>query len=349
MKSLVLACFVMLFFVHAGHAQTKTVKGVTYSVTPQRRLNLFPDSIRLEFPGQKSIVVFEMSDLSKNLNVIGQFPDSLRGWLEIIRKSISNLKSPGHVEISLMENGQTTFVIHTQDKFETNVTVSHQVITELLPPGWRINVKGKDYKAMVYAHEFDGLTGVSNLSFDLPVTEIRNSIEANPLGRKSLKGRFIMQEGKVQYSDLKRSIATDFIMGRASAGLGYLGDRFYPELNIDISLRFGGRYNRYNQSINFSYNNLFFTEANADGSYRTYVNSFVNVSWNKNLNYKRENPQWIGFGAGYLIQNRGSYFKGNTMKFFISKDFGNFALTPELYLTDDFKSSLLGIKFNYTF
>ncbi|MBS1978799.1 MAG: hypothetical protein JST46_15615 [Bacteroidetes bacterium] len=349
MKSLFFASFVMLFLTHTIQGQTKTVKGVTYSVSPQRRLNLFPDSIRLEFPDQKSLVVFEMSALNKDLDIISQFPDSLRGWVQVIRKSTSDLKSPCYVEIRVAEDGQTAMVVRRPDKIETNVTVNHQVITELLPPGWRINVKGKGYKVLVYAQEFDGLTAVSNLSFEMPVTEIKQSIELNPLGRKSLKGRFIVKDGRVQYSDLKRSIATDFIMGRASAGLGYLADRFYPELNVDILLRLGGRYNRYNQSINFSYNNLFFTERGADGSYKTNINSFVNVSWNKNLNYKGENPQWIGFGAGYLIQNRGSYFKGNTVKFFITKYVGNVMISPEMYLTDDLKSSLLGIKFNYTF
>lgn len=349
MKSLVFAGFIMFFFGHTIQAQTKNIKGVTYLIVPQRRLNLFPDSIRLEFPDQKSLVIIEMSALSKDLNTVVQFPDSLRSWLEVIRKSIPNLKPPGQVEIKVLENGETKMVIRQPDKIETNVTVDHQTITELLPPGWRINVTGRGYKALVYAQEFEGLTGIANSSFEMPVTEIRTSIESNSLGRRSLKGRFIMKDGKVQYSDLKRSIATDFIMGKASAGLGYLGDRFYPELNVDISLRFGGRYNYYNQSINFSYNNLFFTERNADGSYTTSVNSFINVSWNKNLNYKGERPQWLGLGAGYLIQNRGSYFKGNTMKFFISKYVGNVMISPELYFTDDFKSSLLGIKFNYTF
>ncbi|MDD1443829.1 hypothetical protein MEO93_26480 [Dolichospermum sp. ST_sed3] len=325
------------------------MKGITYLNRPARNINLLPDSIRIEFPDQKALVIFEMNNVTKNSGVIEHFGDSLKGWLQAIRRSSSDLESPKRAEITIKENGEKKIIIYVAPDVKTYLTVKENAVTELLPPGWEISVRAKDYKTYVYAQEFSALVQVANQNFTLAVEKIKEDIRMNPLRRKTLKSRIILKEDKVQYSEMKRKIASDFIVGTASAGLGYLGDKFYPELNLNVTLRFGGRFDPNNNKVTFSYNNLFLAEKSTDGSYNTHINSFISVAWNKNLNYRHEHPLWIGIGAGYLIQNRGDYFKGNTFKFFISKDVGNVSITPELYMTDDFKKSLLGIKFNYTF
>lgn len=341
----------LLLLIITGLAQKResTVKGITYLNRPTRGINLFPDSIRIEFPDQKALVILEMNNATNDTGTIEHFPDSLQNWLKAVMKSSSNFESPRRVEITVNENGENKMTVYIPGESRTYLTVKAKTVNELLPPGWEVIVHAANYKAFVYVQEFDGLQQVANQSFKPAAQQVKDELESNPLGRKSLKSRIILKEGKVQYSEMKRQIAADFITGTASAGLGYLGDKFYPELNLNISLRFGGRYDAYNNKVIFSYNNLFLAERNADGGYTTMINSFISAAWHKNLNYKHEHPQWLGIGAGYLIHKQGDYFKGNTMKLFISKDVGNLSITPELYLTDDFKNSLLGIKFNYTF
>jgi hypothetical protein len=52
-----------------------------------------------------------------------------------------------------------------------------------------------------------------------------------------------------------------------------------------------------------------------------------------------------------MVHNKSDIFSGKTMKVFLESDIGSdkLNLIPELYLTDDFKKSVFGIKLNYKF
>ena len=144
-------------------------------------------------------------------------------------------------------------------------------------------------------------------------------------------------------------VPLDYLELNLSLGIGLLGDKFYPELNPVVSLYFYDRFNRPNHKVTFLYNNQFLAERTGGGfSLRT--NSFISLFWSKNINFKGGTPSWLGIGGGFLVRRSGDYYTGKTAKFFISKDLGSgISLTPEFYLTNDFKNFQTGIRLSYTF
>lgn len=64
-----------------------------------------------------------------------------------------------------------------------------------------------------------------------------------------------------------------------------------------------------------------------------------------------DRPRWTGIGIGFLVHNRSDLFTGKTLKLFIESDIGSPKLNviPELYLTDDYKQAIFGLKLNYKF
>ena len=329
--------------------------GITYLTTPAE-YNPFPDSIRVEFPDQKSLMVFQFRNVTKNLQAIEDFQRQLRGWLVQIAAATANPGMPHRAAITVKENGENEITVEEPVKKVARIRSDQNTITELLPPGWEINVSLKEVKIYVYGQSFKDLEVVADQSFEVIRTKIKAEIETHPMIRQSLDSRLIIQDQKITYSSMKRRIAGDYVELSGNAGFGFLGDKFYPELDLEVDLRFGNRYKRNNHKVSLLYQNLFFAERKADGGYSNNTNSFLSLSWSKNLNgtfwvsnKEKGSPQWFGLGAGYLILKKGDYFSGKTAKFFISETIGHFTATPEIYLTNDFKNFQMGIKLSYTF
>jgi hypothetical protein len=148
---------------------------------------------------------------------------------------------------------------------------------------------------------------------------------------------------------MNKRATEDMLELSGGAGFGFLGDKFYPELDLNVRLRFGNRYKSDNHMVSFLYQNLFFAERKTEGGYSNNTNSFLSVSWSKNLSPEKSSPSWFGLGAGYLIQKKGDYFTGKTAKFFVTETIGHFTVTPEAYLTNSFKNFQMGMRLSYTF
>jgi hypothetical protein len=137
----------------------------------------------------------------------------------------------------------------------------------------------------------------------------------------------------------------------AHTGIGLLGNKFFPEFNLATGLFLTDHFRFYSQRIEFTYNNMILAEQKMEGGFSTHVNSFLSLSYSRNFNRKSGQPRWVGLGTGYLIRNKGNYFQGTTMKFFMTLDIlsDKVNLVPELYLTNDLKKGMFGVKLNYRF
>lgn len=342
--------FALIFQIsHAQHSFTDPKNGITYVTVSPKKLDFFPDSIRVELPDQKAIVIFQFRNISHEASFIGEFPNHLKEWVAQLAESSPVPTIPHKVSITFKENNDSEIRIWESSEPTTLVRTHERMVTELLPPGWELTIIFKNVHVYVYAQTFKDLETLAQQRL-LPIQEkLKAYTDAKPLHRKSLISRFVLQSDKITFHENTRKTVMDFLELNLSGGLGFFGQKIYPELNPYASLLFGDRFQRKNYKISFIYNNLFFTERNPDGGFTTRPNSFVSVSWSKNLVFKGGDPSWIGFGVGLLVRRSGDYFKGQTAKFFISKDVGHFNLAPELYLTDEFRKAQLGFRLNYTF
>jgi hypothetical protein len=348
-SKIIMALLCLTTTAFAQKTEVKDLKtGITYVTRPSPN-NPFPDSIRVEFPGEKSVVVFQLRNVTKNIKSIEEFPAQLKAWLTIIATAIPDTSTPHQVFIKAKENGESEISIEEPKTKIARLRSDQGTVTELLPPGWEISASFKDLKVYVYGQTFKGLETVATQSFDIVREKIKTDIDSHPLLRKSLNSRMIYQDHQINYIDVKRKWSGDFIDLSGSGGFGFVGDKFYPELDLNVSLRFSSRYKKNNQKVSFMYQNLFFAEKKSDGGYSNRTNSFLSVSWSKNLTVDKGTPQWFGLGAGYLIQKKGDYFTGKTVKFFVAETLGHFTVSPEFYLTNDFRNFQMGFKLSYNF
>jgi len=137
-----------------------------------------------------------------------------------------------------------------------------------------------------------------------------------------------------------------FISLNASVGIGYIRDRMVTMGDIGL------QYNNY-WGINHKDHNLFrlsatpyfFWEHNPDGTYLLKDNWWVNGAIGSI--YDKLLYGWYGkectFGLGYLVGEKGGYFKNTTMKVFTDLQLNSWVtIVPEIIFTDNFKQIFPG-------
>ena len=141
-----------------------------------------------------------------------------------------------------------------------------------------------------------------------------------------------------------------YAAGRFSSELGF-GIDFAPQRQSFYFKRspFPGDYT----FINLSFSSLMFFEKPINGPSEIFRNYFVEGSFGNRNNNSRANGVRLvdefSFGVGYLVNQQGNYFGRNTTKVFLTivpkNSFVGFK--PELYLTNNFKTSYLGLSFRF--
>ncbi|MDN5213815.1 hypothetical protein QQ020_17205 [Fulvivirgaceae bacterium BMA12] len=79
--------------------------------------------------------------------------------------------------------------------------------------------------------------------------------------------------------------------------------------------------------------------------------TFATASYSRNLSKKAEKPFWMGMKVGYLVQDNSNSFEDKTLMLEMivgGNDTSKFKVSPQVYLTDDFKKVMPGIKLGMT-
>lgn len=340
------------------------------TTTHAQHTDFFPDSIRVEFPQKKALVIFEMKRYQKDTQFISTFPELSQWLLEYIVKAspADGKEKPKHIIVRLKpesekliiraggagsafkREGEKAEITIEEPTTKTNLLVRQNTIEELLPPGWEVTIHAQDVIVHIYATAFEGLEALSKQDFNSVVTTLNSDKGMEGIGKKRIEARFIFQDDKISQQVIEFIHPGDMLSLDIQAGVGLYRERFYPELTFVAGLHFNDRFSRTNQRIKASFSSMFFTEKQAEGGYETNVNSFVSLSYGRNFS-RSDRPKWTSLGVGYLVHKRGDYFEGKTMKFFFESDIGSskLNLVPEFYLTDDFKKFQYGLKLTYTF
>jgi hypothetical protein len=313
-----------------------------------------PDSIRLEYPDYHALLTFELRQYEENKSIIRNFPAQLANIVKHIKSSITatDQAKPHRVEVLYAEEkgiDQYTLQLSAISDPDTKVTVSEKTIVELLPPGWEVHVRMKQAEIRLYVPDLEQLEQLSGLNMEPVIAQLDKDPETHRQQRFGIISRIIVAGGQVQSTQTSHRLPNDMLGLHAGAGLGLVHERFYPEFNFALSFYLANRYKENHQRISAHYELKLFTGRTSEGDYLTQPASFLSVSYA--LNFGKDRPRWTGLGAGFLVHNRSDVFRGNTLKLFIESDIGSPKLNiiPELYLTDDYKRSVFGIKLNYKF
>jgi hypothetical protein len=135
-----------------------------------------------------------------------------------------------------------------------------------------------------------------------------------------------------------------------NVGVGLIRNTFAP--TADLGLEFRKYMRMYDNGKSYTLGGVyaspyFFFDKNADGSYHTYDNWFVNAyigSAYQNENIQGLRTQSLSVGLGYLVAQKGGYFKNTTMKAFFNLQLSKgVTISPELIATDNFKQIFPGL------
>ena len=333
----------------------------------QPKFNLYPDSIRVEFPELNAMVVFEMRSYTQSESYVRNFSKTLRDVLDNVKKGTAiNLAeaAPMRIEVQTMPEGSKEIGLGTKPFGEkqlvtirrneapqtTMTIIKDRGIVELLPPGWEVYLTSKEYKVKIYAATFASLDQVPTQDFGPVADAINRDPGMKVIGRKSIETQFVISKEKTEQSPIKYVHPGDQVSLSINAGIGLIRDAIYPELSFKVGFSFKDRFRRSNFRTSLVYNNLFFSQQSTEG-YVVNLNSFLSGTFEVNFNRKTSQSSWSGLGVGFLVRKSGDYFKGNTAKFFITHTIPNsrFSMVPEFYLTDDFKKFIFGMTLKYSF
>ena len=316
----------------------------------------YPDSIRVELPDQGAITIFEFRLYEKDKDIMHIFPARLADIVNHIKKSIpeSQLRDNHIVNVSPDqtddEKKRSHIIITKKEEDVTRLRVEEATILELLPPGWEITIRNERTLVHVYAPEFAELEAISKMNFEPVLTHLATEETFVNPARMGVFARVVMQNEKISSAGKPgHRLPADMLGLHPGAGAGLAGDRFYPEFNFITAVYLANRFSKNRQRIAAGYELKLFSGRTEENVFSVKPSSFVTLSYG--INFSGERPRWTALGFGYMVHNKSDIFSGNTMKIFLESDIGSAKLNivPELYLTDDFKKSVFGIKLNYKF
>jgi hypothetical protein len=352
--SIIFFLFIAFYEMNAQVVNYSSGHGRHENIYRTRRdaVNYFPDSIRVEFPEQESIVVFELKRFENHSSFIESFPATLLELDTYLEKSLPGHQKGEAVTIHVVYKLNNEKEISIQEtKPQTTVLIKDQQIIQLLPPGIEIFIQTETAKVYLYIPERSKLRELADKNFKQIVSHVREESKNYYIGRKSFKARFIVENNTISYSNVLHTEPRDFLYLTASAGVGVFRDKLYPELSPSIGLSFSDRFNRTNHKVELTYSSMYMLEKKAEGGYTNSISSFLGITYRKNFGIPGGRSMWTGVGAAVLVNETENFFKGKTAKFFFFSDIGNTRLNivPEFYLTEDFKKLQFGMKLTYAF
>lgn len=314
---------------------------------PIQGIQVYPDSIRIEFQDQNAVLLFQFKHVKRDLDKLNEFPNQIRMIDKQIRESLPSLQEVKKINaIEASDNNWTIEIL--QNPATTKLRLKDNAVEELLPPGWDVNIETSYAKIHLYIHQWENANAVADENFQEIIQSIRSKMDKEFIGRKRTISRTILNNKEVAFNETKFQMPVDMLNINASFGFGFYRNFYAPELNLSAMVIRNDHFNRPYTQFGLIYENKFFTTATETGEFKTETNSFLSLGYAINA-YKLDDPFWIGFGGGLLVRNKGDYFKGNTAKFFITTGSKKIKVIPEFYLTNDFKTFSLGAKVAYTF
>lgn len=145
-----------------------------------------------------------------------------------------------------------------------------------------------------------------------------------------------IKELEVRFNDL------DQIELTAGAGAGLVRSTWVADFSFRIAIGFNRKGVLRSPYISSNLVFDFDTESNIN------VNTFLNIGYQWNMDKQAEKPKLLSFDLGYLIVKNGDLFGKNTFKMgFNWSPLKGITVSPQLYITDNFKTMYPGIRIGF--
>jgi len=146
---------------------------------------------------------------------------------------------------------------------------------------------------------------------------------------------------------------------QVNAHSGLVKDNLNVGLEVAWQFKLRNKSNKVNQMVGFGLDNQyqFLSIGNDKGDEKQFqekdhrhqhgINTFATLSYARNFSKNEQKPVWLGIKAGYLVQNTSATFDDKTLLLeMIVGDSENkkFTIAPQVFLTEDFKKVIPGIK-----
>lgn len=313
-----------------------------------RTYRAYPDSIRIEFPNEGAFLIVKEKNIQKNDSIFTRLPQLLSDLLLDLEKGIADTNAPHQIVVSHLPNGDRKMLVTEQKNNTTEILSRNNQVVQLLPTGWEMIITLAHTNIYIYAPSFSNLKALAAQNFSL-IQENMNKELATDLNRNSLTSRFVVQNNTILSENHERTGVHDILSLNIGAGFGFTGDKFHPFTKGTLAISLRDRSNMYKHKIEISATTSFYTFKNSEGNLYSKASNFIDLSHNFNTATGNNKASWIGLGAGILTTKKNNFFTGKTARFFINKSIGNFDITPQLYLTNDYKDRLVGLGVSYSF
>lgn len=141
-----------------------------------------------------------------------------------------------------------------------------------------------------------------------------------------------------------KNLEMDFLELQFGAGAGLIKSEWVADISFGVSLGLNKKGMR--RGPNISSNMIFDFDAEKNMS----INTFLNVGYSWDVSRKSEKPSMLGFDLGYLIVKQGEMFGENTFKIGATwSPAKHIFVSPQLFITDNFKQSFPGIRVGFGF
>jgi len=141
-----------------------------------------------------------------------------------------------------------------------------------------------------------------------------------------------------------KNMKTDFLELQFGAGAGLIKSKWVADLSFGVSL--GLNHKGMMRTPYISANMVFDFDLENDMS----INTFLNVGYSFDISRKEDKPSMLGFDLGYLIVKQGEMFGENTFKLGATwSPAKHINVSPQLFITDNFKQAFPGIRIGFGF
>jgi len=136
----------------------------------------------------------------------------------------------------------------------------------------------------------------------------------------------------------------DFLELNLGAGAGLIRSTWVSDISLGVGIGFNkkGVYRYPYVSSNMMFN--------FDSEKKMHINTFLNVGFGWNINTQAKRNELLGLEVGYLISRQGDLFGENTFKLGANwSPLKSVYVSPQLYITDNFKTAYPAIRIGFGF
>lgn len=224
-----------------------------------------------------------------------------------------------------VEPGDPTFIYLIKDEELSNTGYRDQVI-----------INGENFTVYITTSDILKITDLSLSSCLEKVIDL--------LPEKTMWSRSIYYECRNE--NIKKletkSNSPDYLELQLGAGAGLVKNSLVTDISFGISL---GLNHKGTIRAPYVSSNMVFdfgTESKIN------INTFLNLGYQWEMNNKSEKRDFMGVELGYLISKQGDLFGENTFKFGINWSPAKLInVSPQLYITDNFKTIYPGIRIGF--